>query len=192
MAILTQDQLAFLTHHGVTLAEALDATGMKRAVYRPLMKARGLRVAYGVTMCPRRHTLRDRYGHCIQCNPASLAFAARKSLSGFVYIAVSEETGMYKVGFSRENPSNRIYIANLEGYGDASDWELRLIAWSKKGGAVESSLHYILDSYREERYWYRNGECVVAREILRCDFDMIVTILAFLLSDEERGQIQLI
>lgn len=90
------------------------------------MKAEGKLVAYGVTRCHRSHNLRNRYGKCIQCFPATIAFGRRKELSGYIYIAQSVKSDLFKIGFSADVHDNRIYIAKLEGYAGARDWQILL------------------------------------------------------------------
>jgi len=63
LARLTKAHLRYLKHHGIEPEEAFDASGLKRAEYRPRMKAEGKFVAYGVTPCHNGHALRNRYGN---------------------------------------------------------------------------------------------------------------------------------
>ena len=169
MARLTKAHLRYLEHHGIDVDETFDASGLKRAEYRPRMKAEGKFVAYGVTKCHNGHSLRNRYGTCIECFPASIAFARRSEMSGYLYLAKSADLGLIKVGFSGDDPDNRIYIANLEGYGGAWDWQICLTVWADHAGAKEIAVHQSLADFRAERAWIRNGAGIVAREMFDCE-----------------------
>ena len=65
MGRLTKEHLRYLKQHSIDVEETFDASGLKRAEYRPRMKAEGKFVAYGVTRCQNGHGLRNRYGTCI-------------------------------------------------------------------------------------------------------------------------------
>ena len=72
MTELTEEQLAYLQNHKVSLGSVFDATGLGRKDYSAKMKALGKAVAYGVTPCKKAgHTLRSRSGGCIQCSAVS-------------------------------------------------------------------------------------------------------------------------
>jgi predicted GIY-YIG superfamily endonuclease len=166
---LTKDQIRFLEKHGIPLSEAFDATGYSRASYSERMRELGKVVAYGVTRCKKsRHSLRSRHGTCIQCFPASIAYARRAYLPGFVYIAQSHINRSLKIGFSGDDPDNRIYIANLEGYGDAWDWRIRRLVWSERAGKIEAATHQELAAYRSDEEWIRNGTLIRTRELFSC------------------------
>ena len=174
MGRLTKEHLRYLKQHSIDVEETFDASGLKRAEYRPRMKAEGKFVAYGVTRCQIGHGLRNRYGTCIQCFPASIAFARRSELPGYLYIAQSTDVGLFKVGFSSDDPDNRIYIANLEGYGGAWDWRICLTVWSERAGAVEIAAHRSLADFRAERAWVRNGADIVSKEMFGCDLTEVI------------------
>ena len=97
IAKLTSTQKNFLDRHGVPTSKVLNATGMKRAAYQALMKPGGFQVAVGVAPCAKGgHRMRNRFGHCLQCNPAAFAFERRYEQSAAVYVAQSNRTGMLK------------------------------------------------------------------------------------------------
>ena len=168
MAKLTKEQLRFLARHSIEVSEAFDASGLSRSQYGPRMRDEGKFVAYGVVRCQKgSHSLRSRSGNCIQCFPASIGFSRRATLSGYVYIAQSNMGKLIKIGFSGD-PDDRIYIANLEGYGGAYDWQIRRMVWSDRAGELERALHRDLESYRIDKEWVRNGYTVWTRELFNC------------------------
>jgi hypothetical protein len=84
-----------------------------------------------------------------------------------LYIAKSGR--LTKVGFSTD-PGNRIYIANLEGYGGRSDWKIRAWLYSANAGRLERAVHQRLASFVEELEWSRNGARRPTREVFRCTY----------------------
>ena len=71
---LSQEQMAFLKNHDVPMSKVFDATGLATPKWKAEMKELDLLVAFGVTPCERKkHQLRARSGHCVQCNSKSLA-----------------------------------------------------------------------------------------------------------------------
>lgn len=190
MARLTNAHLRYLKHHGINVEETFDASGLKRTEYRPRMKAEGKFVAYGVTMCHNGHSLRNRYGTCIECFPASIAFARRSEMSGYLYLAKSADLGLIKVGFSGDDPDNRIYIANLDGYGGAWDWRICMTVWADHAGAKEIGVHQSLSEFRNERLWTRNGAAVVSKELFDCDLGVAIETLSAHLTAKEQQAIE--
>jgi len=150
------------------------------------MRDEGKFVAYGVTRCRKgNHSLRSRSGNCLQCFPATIAFSRRSDSPGYVYLAQSHNEKLIKVGFSGD-PDNRIYIANLEGYGGAWDWCIRRLVWSERGGELERKLHHDLEDYRIDIEWYRNGSSILTRELFSCALGTASKALKRILdSDEE-------
>ena len=167
MGKLTSEDASFLIRHGIALAAAFDATGMSTRDWKAAMKAEGKFVAYGVS-CLRGHSLKTRAGNCIRCNSANIAFARRAAKAGFVYIARSAELGLLKIGYSADDPDNRIYIARLEGYGGASDWRVKASIYAEAGGRLEFALHTALKAYHAPRQWERNWHECEARELYAC------------------------
>ena len=105
---LTQEQKRYLTKHGVELYQVYDAYRQPNRVYKPIMKETGKVVAFNVTPCKNGgHTLRNRSGHCIQCNSAYLAFQNRNDSAGVVYVAKTLKGGVIKVGFSKWQSNNK-------------------------------------------------------------------------------------
>jgi hypothetical protein len=190
LAKLTKQQIRYLDQHGFEPEDAFDASGLARADYRARMKAEGKLVAYGVTRCLNGHRLRTRAGNCIQCSPASIAFARRAVLPGFIYIAQSEATSLLKIGFSGDDPDNRIYIANLEGYGGAWDWVITITLWSERAGAIEIAVQKALSDVRIDRSWIRNGHEIVTKELFDCSLKIATERLQSMLNGQELTSIE--
>jgi hypothetical protein len=82
MKNLTAEQIDFLNSHNISLDKVFDASGFSLSEYKVIMKDQGKQIAYNVAPCQQYgHTLRTRAGHCIQCNPAAIAFIKRNDLN---------------------------------------------------------------------------------------------------------------
>jgi hypothetical protein len=170
VAKLTSEQIAFLNRHGVSMSEVYDATGMRRKHYYSDMKLLEMRVAIGVTPCTNRgHTMRNRNGRCVQCNPASFAFEKRFEQNAFVYIGGSVRKKIVKVGFS-ESCHSREEILNRLGYGNASDWKLLFYVRCDKAGEVENEVHKKLERYATQISYIREGHEVDCLELFACSY----------------------
>lgn len=175
MARLSAEDEAFLLQHNIPLSSTFDASGMRHVEWRAAMKAAGKTVAYGVT-CRRGHSLKDRWNHCIRCNPAAIDFGSRASKDGFVYLARSKNLALLKVGFS-ERPSKRLDIANREGYAGANDWQVEYWIHSLEAGRVEIELHARLKVHEAPQIWVRNGVEQTAQETYSCELSVAIAAL---------------
>jgi len=170
MAKLTSEQLAFLNRHGVSISEVYDATGMRRKHYYSDMKLLEMRVAIGVTPCTNKgHTMRNRNGRCVQCNPSSFAFEKRFEERAFVYVAGSIAKNIIKVGYS-ESCHSRGEILNRLGYGNASDWTLLFYVRCARAGEVENKVHKQLERYATQITYTRESHEVDCLELFACNY----------------------
>lgn len=167
MAKLSKRDEQFLARHGISLELLFDASGLPSSQWKTRMRQEGKLFAFGVH-CLRGHRLKTRSGNCIRCNTANIAFQMRSGRDGYVYIARSASRKLTKIGFSADDPWNRIYIANLEGYAGASDWRIVQQHCGTKAGRWELAMHATLREHRKPQVWYRNGESCEAREVYGC------------------------
>lgn len=169
MGRLTAEHTAFLRRHGFVNPRdwTLNASGMTRATFSAALKQERKLFAYGVAPCRQGHTLRTA-GGCPQCDTSYIAYAKRSRLAGYLYIAKSGQ--LTKVGFSKD-ASNRIYIANLEGYAGRHDWRLRALLYSASAGQLEIAAHRVLNTYCDPAYWIRSGKISRPKEVFRCSYD---------------------
>lgn len=167
MAKLSVADANFLEKQCIPLSATFDASGMSTREWKAVMKAEGKFVAYGVN-CLRGHSLKTRAGNCIRCNTANIAFARRSESEGFVYLARSAMLRLVKVGFSAEDPDNRIYIANLQGYAGSNDWKIRFSVYVENAGRLEIAIHSTLKNHQALQLWERNGFESEAREVYAC------------------------
>lgn len=168
MSKLTKEQSAFLAKHNTPISSVFDASGMGKSDYRAAMKELGKTVAIGVTPCKKgNHTMRTRSGHCIQCNPASIAFQKRHSTDGFVYVAGSLSLSVIKIGLAND-VKQRMKSLNKLNYAGASDWEC--VYWAKtiNAGKVEFDAHGSLVNYAAPKVYQRDGRGVHCLETFSC------------------------
>lgn len=167
MAKLTKRDEQFLTRHGISLDLLFNASGMPSWQWKARMREEGKLFAFGVS-CLRGHSLKTRSGNCIRCSTANIAYQMRSERDGYVYIARSAGRRLTKIGFSADDPWNRIYIANLEGYAGASDWRVVQQHYGMNAGRLELALHAALREHWKPQTWYRNGRWCEAREVYGC------------------------
>src|SRR5436190_4201098 len=102
MAKISPDQMRFLQSQSIPLSRVFDASGMSRSTDQAAMTKLAMIVAVGVSSCKEAgHTLRTLAGHCAQCNTHALAFLLRHDEAGEVYVAASAQTGLVKIGTSK-------------------------------------------------------------------------------------------
>jgi hypothetical protein len=169
MRHLTELEKQFLAHHKIPLSRVFDATGLARREYSNIMRREDKYFAVGASECLNGHTLRTRSGNCIQCRPASIAFELRRYAPAYVYIAGSTASKLIKVGSSKD-PTDRLYIANLDGYAGASDWNILFFVHVGQAGAVESEVQSRLRTYKKKIRFNRNGVEQEASECFSCNY----------------------
>lgn len=171
MAELTQDQLTFLASHGISVSSLFDASGMTRAEYQRAMKQNGKRLAFGVSRCKRgHHSIRTRAGgHCVQCNPAGIAFDRREDERAYVYIAASQRARMIKVGLTGDLHDRRRNL-NVERWAGHSDWQMLAFANCPEAGRVERAVHDSLTVWADSCEYRQAGTRHRSCEVFRCNF----------------------
>lgn len=174
MALLTDEQLAFLRAQKISLSLVLDASGLKKPERLKAMNAAGAKFYYGGALCQKGgHSLRTKAGHCVQCDTSTIAYQLRSSDGGFVYLAYSQKTGYVKVGFSKFHPQDRGAYLRDEAYGNVTDWDVkRVVQMVKDAGRMEFAVHEILESHRKPIVYKRpNGIQVECREVFSCSLE---------------------
>lgn len=143
------------------------------------MERNGTILAYNVTPCVNAgHSLRNRYGKCIICNPKLLAFNNRADKAGFVYAAYSASARLVKVGFT-ENLSERHKALVSWKYAGCDDWKLFHSEEREDAGRLEIAAHKALAKYAALDLLYaRDGKLQLAKEVYRCSKEDAVQALA--------------
>ena len=175
MAQLTLSQICFLIHHKVPSSQVFDATGMKKEEYREVMKDLGMTIAIGLNPCTarERHTLKDKYGHCVQCDTNNLAFQKRFNESGFIYVARSESLGLTKIGTAKDT-AKREYSLNNFGYGGCSDWKIQFTKQCSKHGRIEFEAHQALMPYNVHKSYWKQGNLIDCAELFDCEVELAI------------------
>ncbi len=166
-ADITDSEYAFLTSHGILVSQLYDARGRAATGWGDDAKRAGF--MFGVAeKCYQGHRLRERSGHCIECNTARIAYARRFAEPGYVYVAASRAEKLLKVG-SCVDPQQRERNLNLQMYGGANDWQI--VAWCKTSsmGLIEFDIQKQLADIAIERTYRKDGREQLARELFQYD-----------------------
>lgn len=170
---LSNEQLLFLVRTGVPLERVFNAKGMGPGMYGAKMKEQDKWVAFNVSPCRKAgHTLRDRKGHCVQCDSANISYVRRHDESGTVYVAFSTRTGLVKVGTATR--SDRVDQLNSYRYGGASDWRKIHAINCERAGKVESLAHSALDQFRAKGEYFKDGGWIACDELFKCDISVAI------------------
>lgn len=165
---LTTEERLFLARHKILPDHVLDARGLSASASRALAKAEGKLFILGSPCEAEGHRLRTRRGHCIECDPANIAFIRRDSAPGYVYIAASKAAQLLKVG-SCSDWKKRQEVLSAHKYGGFSDWQI--IAWAKTAamGRIEFEIHKKLEGLNVPGSYEKDGREQATRELFRGD-----------------------
>jgi hypothetical protein len=176
VATLTKQQETFLLSQGIHPSQLFDASSCANGDERKsIMDAAGLSFYFGGAACQAGgHTLRTKAGHCIQCDTSKIAFQLRSKAKGFVYLAYSSSKKLAKVGFTKDHPQDRATILRKDGYGNASDWDIKcLVELTKDAGKTEFKIHSLLAPYQyATQYQKRTGLRVECKELFNCELEV--------------------
>lgn len=167
--MLTEEQLEFLEIHGIGIDELFDASSMTQKEYYPIMKKERKIIAYNLKPCINGHTLRDRQGHCPQCNSACLGYLRRSDAGGVVYIAGSIKGQVIKVGYSKSVEVRAKSLIRTS-YGELKDWEMLFAIQSAKAGKIEEHVKSKLKCYSEVLSYRHDKVMQDGTEIYRCSY----------------------
>ena len=176
--LLNEAEKRFMDDYGLGFDDFYDARGERKAEYHLNAKKEGCFYVIN-NYCQNGHRLKTRGGgHCIVCNPWTMAFQKRYSKDGTIYVA---SNGQYcKVGvvdnnsFSPEETlAHRENSLNGEGgYGGVTGW--KIVAWflvDSDLGRREKMIHDALSRYSTQREYYHDGDYRLAKEVLKCSID---------------------
>ena len=163
---LTQEQINFLNYHGVSLDLLFDVKRMTNSEFKEKMGALGKKVAYNANPCPTKgHTLKNRHGHCIQCDTKHISFIKRAK--GFTYLACSRNSKLIKIGFT-ENIDGREDSLVRTRYGGESDWRVFYHFYSNGAAKIERETHKELSKFQTFREYSHDGYFHYASELFTC------------------------
>ncbi len=123
-----------------------------------------------------KHVLRTRYGHCVECRPATLAHQGRKNISAHTYLGGSRRSQLLKIGMAAD-PRQREGVLNSLAYGGANDWQLLAVVKTEKAGSVEFEAQRSLTDYQVEANYRKDGREQACYEIFRCSHEIALNAL---------------
>ncbi len=166
MTKLTQEQINFLNYHGISLDLLFDINGMTKSEYYDKMGRLGKKVGFNANPCPpKRHTLKNRHGHCIQCDTKHISFIKRTK--GFTYLACSRNGKLVKIGFTENIEGREDSLASTR-YGGESDWRVFYHVFSESAAKVERATHKELSKFQTFREYSHDGYFHYASELFTC------------------------
>ncbi len=129
-------------------------------------------IALGTSPCKKAgHTLKTRAGHCIQCDPARIAFQRRHSQSGWIYVAGSLSKRLIKIGMTSDVQKRESTLRSQQ-YGGSSDWKVIYSAkLEKNSGQAEFEIHSILQNYFFPAAFIKSGKQISCYEIFNCNYE---------------------
>lgn len=171
MATPKPSELQFLKENKIDIALLYDATGQSTTAWRSAMEKIGKKFAFGTSPCGAgNHSLRNRHGHCVQCEPSRISYALRHSKPGQVYILGSRSQKLIKIGVTTDLESRLSNLKSMQ-YGGSVDWCALVITETVSGaGKVESAIHRQLEKHRADGQSHRAGETRATYELYSCDF----------------------
>ena len=120
-------------------------------------------IAIGVTPCKRAgHRMRNRYGTCVVCDTAQMAFSKRYKISAHVYIAQPAASSVVKIGMTSDIEKREASL-NYREYGGHSDWKILASAYVENAGLIEAEIQGYLIEYQVEGYYFdgpRKQQCL--------------------------------
>ena len=163
---MTKDAKVFLKKYEISPQSVMDATGLPRKVYGPLLKETGRLLAWGVTPCQKQgHQLRNAHGRCVMCDTSALSFSRRHYEPGYVYIAYSPSLKRVKIGLTK-NQDDRLNQLNMHNLGGYKDWVIHKSVYCAMAGQIETAVQKKLAKYQiDTAYASKDGHC---RETFKC------------------------
>ncbi|MEB2786514.1 GIY-YIG nuclease family protein [Algoriphagus persicinus] len=172
---LTEEQILFLQYHGISLDLLFDVSGMTNSEFKIKMGRLGKKVAFNARPCLSiGHTLKDRYGHCIQCDTKHVSFIKRAK--GYTYLACSMRGKLVKIGYT-ENVSSREESLIRTSYGGEKDWKILYSFFSEKAAKIEREAHKELSKFQIFREYSHDGYYHYASEMFTCKTSFAKNIL---------------
>jgi len=164
--------LNFMKKHNISENDVFDATGVKN--YKDEMKILGKK--YAINVSPHSkcgYQFKNRSGHCVICNPQSMAIKKRYHERAFVYIAGSFSGKIIKVGIAK-NPSNResSLRSGKEKYGSVDDWEMIFYGEFDNAADVEHEIQKELKDFYVSKYYTKGDNSQSTNELFKCDYNL--------------------
>lgn len=176
--MLTKPQLEFLESQQLTERDVFDGRGMAKADRESRARKLGKAIILtGVACTKGGHFLRNRSGHCVQCDTSKLAYQKRYRMEQTIYIAGSASSQLLKVGVTAD-PPDRHKQMNEQAYGGSSDWQFLFQVIVPDAAKIESEVLGELSNYKSEGSYSKDGKSQTAREMLRAPLKLVYNTIA--------------
>jgi hypothetical protein len=126
--------------------------------------------------------LRNRSGHCIQCNTAYLAFQKRHDSAGIVYIAGSQLGQVIKVGFTKA-VQVRSESLNRTKYAGFQDWKILFGVKSDLAGNIETAANSYLNKHIYKFDYEHDGHEQESHETFLCSLSKSKSIIEYIIKN---------
>lgn len=163
---LSQDQIDFLKAHDISFDLLFDVQGMTNSAFKEKLGRLGKKVAFNARPCPNYgHTLKNRHGHCIQCDTKHIAYIKRNK--GFTYLACSLNAKLIKIGFTECIESREDSLVRNK-YGSESDWIVFYYFFSNNAAKIERETQNKLFKFQKFKGYFHNSDYLFASELFDC------------------------
>jgi len=168
---LNENERRFLAKYGLSGSDVHYAPWSSGLTGGREAKELGKTLVLGGPCRKARHRLRTRAGHCVQCNTSKIAYQARYSKTGYVYVAGSLAKQLMKVGCT-ESISGREKTLREQTYAGAGDWKILFAVFVEEHGRIEGNTSSDLKRYSTTETYWKDGNRQTAREVFRCSLSV--------------------
>jgi T5orf172 domain len=187
MTPFSPEELQFLARHGFSPEDVYDGRFETKTGREMSAKEAGKILVLTNVIGRRRcrglgHRLRTASGHCVQCNPKNIAFQARESSPGYVYIAGSLSGRLIKIGTAKDIPQRERQL-RAEQHGGLADWIVLFSVKVSEAGRIERDASLRVEAKKVFRPYYKDGYKQMATEILECSFSAALRALTASVGD---------
>jgi hypothetical protein len=162
---LTPSELSFLKSQKIDSDEVLDVRMQSPVYWKAKAKSGGYDFVLGSPCRSAGHRLRTRAGHCIQCDTKKIAFIRRETKISWVYIAVSENKNVCKIGITKDI-YGRSESLSKQFYGGFGGWEIVFAIKVENSGKLERSIRDSLPSTIIEGEYWKDEKYQIAKELV--------------------------
>lgn len=164
---LTMQEGLFLTSQALSADDVYDCSGQPARRFADQARVAGKMIMLSTPCAQHGHRLRNRSGHCVQCDTSKLSFQSRHRVEGWVYVAYSAAKKLTKVG-SSTNIKIREKKLRSDGVANSADWQIVFHAKTIECGQLEQAVHVALVQYLQRTEYLKDGQKQISRECFRC------------------------
>ena len=165
MIKLNSTEMAFISRHDISIEEIFDVRGLPGSRWKQDSKEREIPFVYGNACYNGGHRLKNRSGHCIQCDTARIRFIRRETETADLYIAVASNGALFKVGVARDRIT-REQSLRRDRYGGAGEWRILSSRRVVNAQVVERKIRDELWARKVTGTHIKDGRSVVASEMM--------------------------